>query len=188
MGSCENWEEEKAKPYSASAFADLYGKNFMELAPNAASISRRSLQKKCDKCKTPTSGECALCGEAFCSRECMLATEGHRRECEMVYENGNNCGAVVTLAEMMDVLTPEEFEAATGGYVTAEQAGAGVLGVDRRAESGTKVGGWAKICAARGCGAAECAKKCTTCRTVYYCGKECQKKDWKTHKKVCNKK
>ena len=155
MGSCENWEEEKAKPYSASAFADLYGKNFMELAPNAASISRRSLQKKCDKCKTPTSGECALCGEAFCSRECMLATEGHRRECEMVYENGNNCGAVVTLAEMMDVLTPEEFEAATGGYVTAEQAGAGVLGVDRRAESGTKVGGWAKICAARGCGAAE---------------------------------
>jgi hypothetical protein len=30
-------------------------------------------------------------------------------------------------------------------------------------------------------------KKCRACETIY-CGKECQKNDWKTHKKVCSKK
>lgn len=29
--------------------------------------------------------------------------------------------------------------------------------------------------------------KCGKCRTVEYCGKECQKKHWKTHKNNCNK-
>ena len=29
-------------------------------------------------------------------------------------------------------------------------------------------------------------KKCRGCKEVVYCGKACQKKDWKTHKKVCN--
>jgi hypothetical protein len=28
-------------------------------------------------------------------------------------------------------------------------------------------------------------KKCTACKTVVYCSKECQKKDWKAHKAVC---
>ena len=30
-------------------------------------------------------------------------------------------------------------------------------------------------------------RKCTACKTAYYCGKECQRKAWKTHKKVCGK-
>ncbi|KAJ6464356.1 hypothetical protein C8R45DRAFT_1023805 [Mycena sanguinolenta] len=27
--------------------------------------------------------------------------------------------------------------------------------------------------------------KCSACKSVRYCGKECQKKDWKSHKNVC---
>ena len=38
-----------------------------------------------------------------------------------------------------------------------------------------------------GCG--QCSKpsktKCSRCKTIYYCGVECQKKDWKGHKKFC---
>ena len=29
-------------------------------------------------------------------------------------------------------------------------------------------------------------KSCGSCRIVYYCGKECQKKNWKAHKYCCN--
>lgn len=29
--------------------------------------------------------------------------------------------------------------------------------------------------------------KCARCRKVFYCGRECQKKDWKEHKKFCKK-
>ena len=31
------------------------------------------------------------------------------------------------------------------------------------------------------------AKKCGACGKVYYCGRECQKLDWKSHKTVCKK-
>ena len=30
-------------------------------------------------------------------------------------------------------------------------------------------------------------KKCTKCYTAQYCGKQCQKKDWKSHKLVCDR-
>jgi hypothetical protein len=44
-----------------------------------------------------------------------------------------------------------------------------------------------QICAQ--CGQQEGAigehKKCQGCRTVFYCGRACQKKDWKRHKKIC---
>lgn len=30
-------------------------------------------------------------------------------------------------------------------------------------------------------------KKCTQCKSTYYCSKECQIQDWKKHKKRCKK-
>ena len=31
-------------------------------------------------------------------------------------------------------------------------------------------------------------KSCSVCKIVYYCSKECQRKDWKDHKLECNNK
>lgn len=33
----------------------------------------------------------------------------------------------------------------------------------------------------------EDTKTCSKCRKYYYCGKECQVKDWPSHKEVCNR-
>lgn len=171
----------------AHDFAKVYMKH-MTLAPNAASISRRSLQRKCDYCKKPTTGECAVCGEACCSRECMLKLgRNHRKECEMVHENGGSIASILTLFEMKDALTPDEFKAATGGFFDIIASGA--RGSDSRegkkGASRVAVEGWNKVCGALGCEKNSCAMKCSKCRVIYYCGRECQTKDWKAHKRVC---
>ena len=171
---------------SAYDFAAVY-KDHLALAPNAFSISRRSLQRKCDYCKKPTTGECAVCGEACCSRECMLKLgRSHRSECEMVYENGGSLASLLTLFEMRDALTPDEFKAATGGFFNPI---GGARGSDNRegkkGASRVAVEGWNKFCGRPGCKKDSCAMKCSKCRVIYYCGRECQTKDWKAHKRVC---
>ncbi len=40
--------------------------------------------------------------------------------------------------------------------------------------------GQCSVCSKKG------AKACSRCKVQLYCGKECQRKDWKTHKKVCS--
>mmetsp|Transcript_23536 Transcript_23536/g.22568 ORF Transcript_23536/g.22568 Transcript_23536/m.22568 type:complete len:138 (-) Transcript_23536:243-656(-) len=32
----------------------------------------------------------------------------------------------------------------------------------------------------------ESSKRCSRCKAIWYCSAECQRSDWKTHKKVCN--
>jgi hypothetical protein len=36
------------------------------------------------------------------------------------------------------------------------------------------------------CSKTENLKKCSKCKSVYYCGYECQKADWNSHKKTCS--
>jgi len=38
------------------------------------------------------------------------------------------------------------------------------------------------------CGQAAATARCTRCKTVFYCDRECQKAHWKTHKKECGQK
>ena len=45
-----------------------------------------------------------------------------------------------------------------------------------------------RVCAACGRRWRERMFKCSQCRSVLYCNKECQKAHWKDHKKVCKKK
>ena len=35
------------------------------------------------------------------------------------------------------------------------------------------------------CGKPEGKQRCSRCKVVYYCGRECQQADWKEHKKTC---
>jgi TPR repeat protein len=47
--------------------------------------------------------------------------------------------------------------------------------------------GSSKICAKNGCGSLiHESKKCSRCRLIYYCSRDCQKTDWKAHKPKCN--
>jgi TPR repeat protein len=44
-----------------------------------------------------------------------------------------------------------------------------------------------KVCAKDGCGALiDESNKCSRCRLVYYCSRDCQRADWKAHKAKCN--
>ena len=40
-------------------------------------------------------------------------------------------------------------------------------------------------CGKKGKGVEEGLKRCMGCKKMLYCGKECQKKDWKEHKMEC---
>ncbi|KAK7029249.1 MYND-type domain-containing protein [Favolaschia claudopus] len=42
------------------------------------------------------------------------------------------------------------------------------------------------FCVVGDCNNSKNLKTCKRCKTVHYCSKECQKKDWKNHKAACN--
>ncbi|KAK5706899.1 translational activator for mitochondrial COX1 [Elasticomyces elasticus] len=42
-----------------------------------------------------------------------------------------------------------------------------------------------RVCGVCGAGPDISLSRCVQCKSVWYCGKECQKKDWRLHKKAC---
>ena len=59
----------------------------------------------CDICQSPTTHECGLCGEAYCSRECMRSAwhskgGSHRTICEQIFETSSGLAATLTRMEM----------------------------------------------------------------------------------------
>ncbi|KAK1719363.1 uncharacterized protein BDZ83DRAFT_786104 [Colletotrichum acutatum] len=82
------------------------------------------------------------------------------------------------------------------GFVrVSEGKGTGVKyipgGLEQIGELGARVredgGRWLRECAGcgKGAGEGETLKSCTACVVARYCGKECQKEDWKKHKGDC---
>lgn len=63
-------------------------------------------------------------------------------------------------------------KAAFDNFVKSRSTNSGII---------NKHGGFCSVCGSL------CDKiaKCSACEVVTYCGTECQKKDWKTHKKQC---
>ena len=131
------------------------------------------LVRKCDTCKVSCTSEC-MCGEAYCSRECMRKDWAcHRATCMLIYDN-NTMGWALTQFEMHGRLSKAQFDAALrGGSVSAM--------------SDTQ-GGLRKVAAAACSNCNNSDKKmkiCGKCRLVSYCSPECQKADWKQHKSSC---
>ena len=59
------------------------------------------------------------------------------------------------------------------------------FGTDVKAGAGHGASSTAEMCALAGCGGTSNLKHCSRCKKIAYCSKECQKLDWKAHKRVC---
>ena len=69
------------------------------------------------------------------------------------------------------------FDARTSRYAVALEDG---KELSLKAECVARAG-----CAAAGCAKEEASSVCARCQTVRYCSRECQRADWKAHKKTC---
>jgi hypothetical protein len=69
------------------------------------------------------------------------------------------------------------FDARTGRYAVALDDG---KELSLKAECVARAG-----CAAAGCASEEASSVCSRCQAVRYCSRECQRADWKAHKRVC---
>lgn len=75
------------------------------------------IPKKCDNCKRECLSECGICGEPYCSRECLKANfKDHRKLCMTVHEN---CSFYPTLTAMewRQSLTPGQYNEGLTGEI-----------------------------------------------------------------------
>jgi hypothetical protein len=69
------------------------------------------------------------------------------------------------------------FDARTSRYAVALEDG---KELSLKAECVARAG-----CAAAGCASEEASSVCSRCQAVRYCSRECQRTDWKAHKRLC---
>lgn len=80
------------------------------------------LPRTCGWCRQPCTSQC-LCGQAFCSRPCMeSAWASHREACKTLFEQDYGTAALVTLMEMKDRLSADEWQMAIGPAGTSAPA------------------------------------------------------------------
>ena len=117
--------------------------------------------KKCGRCRQVR----------YCSQECLDGDRKvHKKVCKKIGEEKDDDEEEETEKE-----EKEEEE------VEKEGGGKGVVGGgDEEKEEAVRV--------CEKCGKeAMKMNKCSACRLVWYCSRECQLGDWKAHKKACKK-
>ena len=133
---------------------------------------------RCERCGKAGTQSMCMCGERYCSRECLLADwSGHQSICRVVYDN-NMVQWVITKLEMKDTLCMAEFAAAHGQRALPPMKGGRGTAKQQRAEQRV-------VCAH--CNAPGATFQCSACKlnTANYCSKDCQTQAWKGHKKAC---
>ena len=134
----------------------------LELAPDYDPPGPEdAFPRRCGDCQTPCVSQC-MCGEPYCSRACQRRDfVHHRRICETVFDQ-NTFAWPVSQIEFTRIHHVAVDPAKGFGGPTAQASRCGH------------------------CGAVPAQPlRCTGCRAVTYCTRECQKGDWKRHKTRC---
>jgi hypothetical protein len=135
----------------------------------------RFMGRACHNCfKTQTSMlKCSLCLTAhYCSKECQKTDwRLHKATCDRGVESPSPAPSQQQSLSSADSLQQHDDE-----HVDASVSGSG-LEANEACHSCSKL--QSQI--------AERLKRCDRCRSVAYCSVQCQRSDWRAHKKACTK-
>jgi hypothetical protein len=147
-------------------------------------------KRKCQSCNKPCKSEC-MCGASYCCRYCLKEDwNTHQTACERLYNSSSGVIWTLNQVEMNETLSESELRAAHGTHQSSQQSS---MKQDRNPQPYAKQHYQPNFTDS----STECAnchkkdsenqsfKQCSKCHMVSYCCRECQKSDWKKHKKAC---
>ncbi|CAD7696965.1 unnamed protein product [Ostreobium quekettii] len=139
-------------------------------------------------------GTCERCGVSGCLRRCP--------KCDTAFYCSRKCERTDARRHRAECQAIADGEGDEGG--SGEETGTPTLGGEAARQPGVEEGHQSKAAAAKGssgsgekstvskqltchhCGTAGAKKKCGGCNKTFYCSRECQRQDWKRHRKECN--